>query len=44
MEKGLRINCTQGTVIRFMPPMIAGRKEIDEAVEIFDGVLTESAK
>jgi acetylornithine/N-succinyldiaminopimelate aminotransferase len=44
MEKGLRINCTQGTVIRFMPPMIAGRKEIDEAVEIFDSVLTESAK
>jgi acetylornithine/N-succinyldiaminopimelate aminotransferase len=44
MEKGLRINCTQGTVIRFMPPMIAGRAEIDEAVEIFDGVLTESAK
>jgi acetylornithine/succinyldiaminopimelate/putrescine aminotransferase len=44
MENGLRINCTQGTVIRFMPPMIAGCKEIDEAVEIFDGVLTESTK
>jgi acetylornithine/N-succinyldiaminopimelate aminotransferase len=44
LEQGLRINCTQGTVIRFMPPMIAGRKEIDEAVEIFDGVLTESTK
>ncbi len=44
LEKGLRINCTQGTVIRFMPPMVAGRKEIDEAVDIFDGVLTESAK
>jgi acetylornithine/N-succinyldiaminopimelate aminotransferase len=44
MEKGLRINCTQGTVIRFMPPMVAGRKEIDEAVDIFDSVLTESTK
>ncbi|UCF44036.1 MAG: aspartate aminotransferase family protein [Planctomycetota bacterium] len=44
MEKGLRINCTQGTVIRFMPPMVAGREEIDEAIDIFDGVLTESAK
>ncbi len=44
LEKGLRINCTQGTVIRFMPPMIASRKEIDEAVDIFDGALTESAK
>lgn len=44
MENGLRINCTQGTVIRFMPPMIAGRSEIDKAVEIFDGVLTESSK
>jgi acetylornithine/N-succinyldiaminopimelate aminotransferase len=44
LEQGLRINYTQGTVIRFMPPMVAGRKEIDEAVYIFDSVLTESSK
>ncbi len=44
LEKGLRINCTQGTVLRFMPPMIVTRPQIDEAVDIFDNVLTEQAK
>jgi acetylornithine/N-succinyldiaminopimelate aminotransferase len=41
---GLRINCTQGTVIRFMVPMVATRELVDKAIEIFDGVLTESSK
>jgi acetylornithine/N-succinyldiaminopimelate aminotransferase len=44
LDNGLRINCTQDTVLRFMPPMIATRSHIDKAVEIFDAVLTESAK
>jgi acetylornithine/N-succinyldiaminopimelate aminotransferase len=44
LERGLRINCTQGTVLRFMPPMIVSREQIDEAVDILDGVLSESAK
>ncbi len=42
LEKGLRINCTHDTVIRFMPPMIATEEHIDRAIEIFDGVLAES--
>jgi len=42
LEKGLRINCTHDTVIRFMPPMIATQSHIDRAIEIFDGVLAES--
>jgi predicted acetylornithine/succinylornithine family transaminase len=44
LENGLRINCTQGNILRFMPPMIVTRSQIDRAVEILDGVLTESAK
>ena len=44
LERGLRINCTQGTVLRFMPPMIATRSQIDQAIDILDGVLTEKAK
>jgi acetylornithine/N-succinyldiaminopimelate aminotransferase len=44
LDKGLRINCTQDTVLRFMVPMIATRNHIDKAIEIFDAVLTESAK
>ena len=41
LENGLRINCTQGMVLRFMPPMIATKGHIDKAIEIFDGVLSE---
>ena len=44
LEKGLRINCTHETVIRFMPPMIATKKHIDTALEIFDNVLSEIGK
>jgi acetylornithine/N-succinyldiaminopimelate aminotransferase len=44
LEKGLRINCTHDTVLRFMLPMIATYKEIDKAVEIFDNVLIEMEK
>jgi acetylornithine/N-succinyldiaminopimelate aminotransferase len=42
LEKGLRINCTNDTVLRFMPPMIVSRSQIDEAIGILDKVLTES--
>jgi acetylornithine/N-succinyldiaminopimelate aminotransferase len=41
LENGLRINCTQGTVLRLMPPMIATKEEIDQAVEIIDNVLKD---
>jgi len=44
LERGLRINCTCDSVLRFMPPMIATRSQIDQAIDIFDGVLTENAK
>jgi acetylornithine/N-succinyldiaminopimelate aminotransferase len=43
LEKGLRINCTNETVLRFMPPMIVTKSQIDEAIEILDGVLSSSA-
>jgi acetylornithine/N-succinyldiaminopimelate aminotransferase len=42
LEKGLRINCTQGTVLRFMVPMIATKEQVDQAIEILDGVLAET--
>ena len=43
LEKGLRINCTSGTVLRFMPAMIATKAQIDQAIEILDAVLSDSA-
>ncbi len=42
LENGLRINCTQGTVLRFMPPMIATKSQINQAVDILDTVLGEN--
>jgi acetylornithine/N-succinyldiaminopimelate aminotransferase len=44
LEKGLRINCTNESVLRLMPPMIVIKEQIDEAVNILDSVLTESGK
>jgi len=44
LKNGLRINCTQATVLRFMPPMIVTKDQIGEAVDILDNVLTEQAE
>ncbi|MBW2504755.1 MAG: acetylornithine transaminase [Deltaproteobacteria bacterium] len=43
MAKGLLINCTVGKVLRFLPPLIVSRDEIDEAVSILDSVLASVA-
>ncbi len=39
LKKKLLINCTQGNVLRLMPPLVVREKEIDHAVAILDGVL-----
>ncbi|MFA5554807.1 MAG: aspartate aminotransferase family protein [Phycisphaerae bacterium] len=44
LEKGLRINCTHDTVLRFMPPMIATEEHVDKAVSILDQAITEVSK
>jgi len=41
LEKGLRINCTNETVLRFMPPLIVNKSQIDQAIDILDTVLSE---
>lgn len=41
LEKGLRINCTHETVLRFMPSMTVCKDELDAAISILDGVLSE---
>jgi acetylornithine/N-succinyldiaminopimelate aminotransferase len=41
LKKGLRINCTQETVLRFMPSMTVTREEIDNAVSVLDEALNE---
>ena len=43
LEKGLRINCTNNTVLRFMPAMIATKSHIDQAMDILDSALSDPA-
>ncbi len=39
LKKGLLINCTQGKILRIMPPIIVKKEEIDKAINILDKVL-----
>ncbi|KKK53722.1 hypothetical protein LCGC14_3091950, partial [marine sediment metagenome] len=41
LEKGLRINCTHDTVLRFMPSMTVTKDQIDQAIEILDSVMSK---
>jgi len=40
-ERGLLLSVAGGNVVRFAPPLVVGRAEIDEAMAILDGVLSE---
>lgn len=39
LEKGAIINCTAGKVLRFIPPLIITKEQVDEVMGILDGVL-----
>jgi len=39
MEKGFLINCIQGNILRFIPPLIVEKEEIDALVACLDGIL-----
>ena len=38
-EKGILINCTDTTVLRFLPPLIIGEEHVDQTVSTLKGVL-----
>ena len=40
MRQGLLINCTADNVLRFLPPLIVTETEVDEMLNILDGVLS----
>lgn len=40
MEKGFLINCIQGNILRFVPPLIIEEKEIDALVACLDEIIT----
>ena len=41
LKEGLLINCTQGSVLRIMPPLNIKKAEIDKAVSILDKVFSK---
>ena len=43
LQRKLLINCTQGNILRIMPPLIVREKEIDRGIQILDEVLAGPA-
>ncbi len=41
LRRGLVINCTHDTVLRFLPPFILTEKQVDEGVKLLDQALSE---
>ena len=41
LERGFLINCTAGTVLRFLPPLIVTREEIDRLLTALDAIFSE---
>jgi len=42
-ERRIIINRTSETVLRFLPPFILGKNDVDEAIDALDSILTELA-
>jgi acetylornithine/N-succinyldiaminopimelate aminotransferase len=42
MEKGFLINCAQEKVLRFIPPLIVTKEEIDSLITALDQVMGEA--
>ncbi|HTX18272.1 MAG TPA: acetylornithine transaminase, partial [Bacteroidota bacterium] len=40
LARGVLVNSTAKSVVRILPPLVAGVKEIDEMVRVFEGVLS----
>jgi acetylornithine/N-succinyldiaminopimelate aminotransferase len=41
LEKGMLINCAAGNVLRFIPPLIIQRKDIDQLIDVLNGILSK---
>jgi acetylornithine aminotransferase len=42
-QRGLLLNVTHDTVLRFVPPLIVTKQEINRMIEILDGIFKEIA-
>jgi len=41
LEKGVLINCSAGNVLRFIPPLIVQRRDIDHLIDILRGIFVK---
>jgi acetylornithine aminotransferase len=41
LERGFLVNCVQGNILRFVPPLVVGEAEIDALVACLDEVLAD---
>jgi acetylornithine aminotransferase len=41
LHRGIVINCTRDSVLRFVPPLVIGKDEIDRLIGVLDEVLAE---
>jgi len=44
LEKGMVINCTHDTVLRFVPPLVVEDQEIDRLIQVLDEVFQEETR
>jgi len=44
LQRGLLINCTVGKVLRFVPPLIVSKEEIDQMISILEGIFIDYQK
>jgi 4-aminobutyrate aminotransferase-like enzyme len=44
LERGLLVNKLKPNALRFMPPLIIGKGEVDEALDILDKALSAVAQ
>ena len=41
LERGVMLNCVQGDVVRFLPPLILTEAQVDHAMEVLEAVMNE---
>ena len=44
LERGLLVNRVKPNALRFIPPLIIGEREVDEAIDILDNALSSISK
>ena len=43
LKQGVLINCTADTILRFLPPLVATKHDVDEMLHVLEGAMSEMA-